>query len=226
MRAVASVAGLVIAASLGACAQGAGLPDMGLLGGMSADANETAATAPQTETAAVNPADMPPLPSRNPKKRQATPNRTLTAANQPPPASERREPETGFSLSSLAQMNILTAGTPAAPDSIQSEASPVATYTLIAQQIHACWLTPGAPKLPNHGFHADVSPQDASTARIIIFEKGPDKKRGVQVFKITISGSGGGSVVTSENHRLDTKLDGAFKADLVRWARGDSSCKG
>jgi hypothetical protein len=215
MRAFACAAGFVMAAALGGCAQGISLPDMPMFGAASADALGEGAAVPQIQMATFNPADMPPLPERNPGKRPAA---VANTAN--------KKTGGGFSLASLAQMNLLTAGSPVVPDSVHWGASPVAAYTLIAQQIHACWLTPGAPKLPNHGFHADVSPKDGSTAKIVLYEKGPDRKRGLLAYKITIGESSGGSLVTSENRRLDAKLEAVFKADLARWAKGDLHCKG
>lgn len=225
MRVCATAAGAIMAALLGGCSVGSGLPDIPMLTGSSADGGS-----PPAATAAVSTAEQPPVPERNPKKKkQAAPARTATAtaANQAPPAAAKAsESDSGFSLASLTQLNIFGGDGISAPESVHSGASPIATYTYIAQQVHSCWLTPGAPKLPNHGFHADVSPKDANTAKIILYEKGPDKKRGTQVFKIVIGGSGGGSVITSDNYRLDARLDAAFKADLARWAKGDSNCRG
>ncbi len=214
MRAFARAASFVIAAALGGCAQGIGLPDMPMLGGAFGDTDGRGGAAPAMQTAAVASVEIPPLPERNPRKRLAAATQTDKSA------------DSGFSLASLAQMNILTAGAPVVSGSVHSDQSPVAAYTLIAQQIHACWLTPGAPKLPDHGFHASVSPGDDSAAKIVLYKKGPDRRRGVMVYRISIGESGGGSVITSENRHLDAKLDAAFKADLARWARGDNRCKG
>lgn len=218
MRAFARAAGFVVAVALGGCAEGIGLPDMPMLSGASGNAGGTVYAAAQGPAVVAALGDLPPLPERNPVKRRVATSQGGRAANKAESSS--------FSLSSLAKMNILAAGAPVTPDTVHSESSPVAAYTLIAQQIHACWLTPGASKLPNHGFHASVSPKDGSTAKIVLYKKGPDKRRGVLVFRIAIGESGGGSVITSHNRRLDAKLADAFKADLARWAKGDDRCKG
>jgi hypothetical protein len=217
---------MIIAASLAACAQNTGISDIGLWGSSS----DEAATASQTELQAFNATETPPMPSRNPKKRVATPARTVVAAKEKTeaPATERKEePENGgFTLASLAQMTFLSDSAPAESDTVKTATSPVASYTVLAQRIRECWLAPGTSLSANHGFHADVKPGDDGAAKIIIYEKGADKKRGVSAYKIIIGSSASGSVVTTENHRLDAKLDQAFKTDLARWTKGDTACKG
>jgi hypothetical protein len=237
MRAIASLTGLMIAVSLGACASpnfSVNIPSSITLFGSEpepAKANPAAAQAaqqqpqPQKKGAVATTNSAKTLDaSHNAKKAQSPKSQpsSTVAANQPAPAAEKpAEKENTGSI--LGNMSVFSSSEPDA--AVQTKGSPVETYSMLAQQIHACWLKPGAPMLPNHGLHAEVTPNEPDTAKIIIFEKAPDNKRGLQVFRITINGGSGGSTITSENRRLDAKLDGAFKGDLTRWAKGDTSCK-
>lgn len=223
MRVFTGVFGLVMVSMLGGCAGSVGMPSMGLWGDAADDASAT-----QQAAAAPAPAVIPPVPSRNPKKpKTAASSRTQLAGaapaaqKSPTPQTEAEEKPQSF----LALMNPFGGGdTPGASGNAQSDASPTATYTMLAQQIHACWLTPGAPKLPNHGFHAEVAPGGQGNAKIIIYEKAADGRRGTPVFRISITG-GSTSAITSENYRLDAKLDATFKSDIARWVKGDNGCK-
>lgn len=233
MRATFGLAALALTAFLGACAQSSGLPSIGLFDGGPEPAEATtppAAAAAPAQVVAGKPAKGAPVVSRNTKKEPPAKGGTAVAAAKAPPAPPAEKPaaketeDSGLSLGNMAQMTLFTGS---APDSAQVNTPPVATYTMLAQQIHACWFTPGKPQLTNHGFHAEVSPSGSGDAKIIIYEKAPDNKRGLQVFRITISSSGNStSVISSENRRLDAKLDAAFKADLARWANGDERCRG
>ena len=227
MRAVASFSGLALVAALSACASVSGMPDVALFGGSS---EPDATVANSAETAGVEVAGAPPLPARDVRKRQAKPGTRakpgtqLAAAPLPPEANPKEEKQAVLSLPNLSDVKLFAANP--SPDSVNWDGAPVAVYTQLAQQIRACWMAPATTKLTKHGFHAEVSPNDANTAKIIIYEKDPEGKRGVQAFRINISGGGSGSTVQSENRRLDKALDGAFKADLARWSKGDQTCKG
>ena len=225
MRAVASLSGLMLVAALSGCASVSGLPDMSLFGGGDA---ETTASAP--ETAGVEVAEAPPLPVRDiRKRRQAKPGTLLASGPRPKdekPKDEKlkEEKQASLALPSLPDVKLFT-NTAYAPDQVNWDGAPVAVYTQLAQQIRACWLAPATTKLTKHGFHAEVSP-DSSNAKIVIYEKDPQGKRGVQAFRIDISGGSSGSTVHSENRRLDKTMDVAFKADLARWSKGNQGCKG
>jgi hypothetical protein len=220
MRAVASLFGIALIAALGACAPMSGLPDMSLFGGGNAEA-----TASAPEAASVEVAVAPPLPARDLRKRQTKPGTQLASGPRPKEGNPKEDKQASLALPSLSDVKLFGA-TAYVPDSANWEGAPVAVYTQLAQQIRACWFTPVTSKLTNHGFHAEVSPNDNDNAKIIIYEKDPQGKRGVQAFRINISGGSGGSTVHSENRRLDQALDVAFKSDLARWSKGDHACKG
>lgn len=226
MRAVASLSGMALVATLSACAPVSGFPDMSLFGGGKAET--TAASGP--EAAGVKIAGAPPLPARDLRKRKAKPETQIASAARPKGEKSKEEKpkdekQTSLALPGLPDVKLFAAAA-YAPDSVNWDGAPVAVYTQLAQQIRACWLTPGKSKLTNHGFHAEVSPNDSNNAKIIIYEKDPQGKRGVQAFRINISGGSSSSTVQSENRRLDPTLDVAFKADLARWSKGDQGCKG
>lgn len=225
MRAVASFSAAALVAALSACAPVSGLPDVSLFGGGNDTQAEATTAANPAETAGADVAGAPPLPARDVRKRRTKPVSQLAAGRRPQDEKPQEEKQASLALPSLPDVKLFAASADA-PDSVNWDGAPVAVYTQLAQQIRACWLAPATTKLPNHGFHADVSPNDANNARIIIYEKDPQGKRGVQAFRINISAGGGGSTVQSENRRLDKTLDGAFKADLARWSKGDQSCKG
>lgn len=218
MRAVVGLVGIVLVGCLGGCAPMPGFPAISVLGGSQSDA-----PASPPDTAGVEIANAPPLPTRNLNKRKPKPGTQLAAAPASAPAKE--EKQAALSVPSLSDVKLFGA-TADAPEQSNWEGGPIAVYTQLAQQIRLCWLMPGKTKLTNHGFHAEVSPDDSNAAKIIIFEKDPAGKRGVQAFRINIAGGGGGSTVQSENRRLDKSLEAGFRADLVRWSKGDQSCKG
>jgi hypothetical protein len=221
MRAVASLSGLALLAALSACAPMPGLPDMSLLGG--GNAETTAASAPEAVGVEVA-GPPPPLPARDVRKRRAKPGTRLASGSRPIDDKPKEEKQAAAALPDLPDVKLFAAAA-YAPDSVNWDGAPVAVYTQLAQQIRACWLAPATTKLTKHGFHAEVAP-DSSNAKIIIFEKDPEGKRGVQAFRINITGGGGGSTVQSENRRLDKAMDVAFKADMARWSKGDQGCKG
>ncbi|MEJ2123295.1 MAG: hypothetical protein P8Y67_11675 [Alphaproteobacteria bacterium] len=161
------------------------------------------------------------MPVRNPKKPKHAKGRRRQLANGQDNTTAEGADKKRTSL--LAQMNPFKAGSAVVSDTVETSLSPTAAYTLLAQRIHSCWLTPAAPKLPNHGFHAEVAP-NSEHAKIIIYKKTANNKRGLQVYRIIIN-SGMTSSVFAENRRLDAKMDASFKRDIARWLKGDSSCK-
>jgi hypothetical protein len=220
MRAIATLMGFALAASLGACSQ-SGLPDVSLFGAPEQAAAEAASPAAEEGTVVAN---APPLPVREERRRKAGAKKPAgSAPAEAVAASEEAPKQAGLSLPSLGDVKIF-APTAYAADTAQWEQDPVGVYSVLAQQIRACWLKPGATQLPDHGFHADVEPGDKDVT-IVIFKKDENGRRGLLTFRIQINGDlGGGSTVRAENRRLDAKMDLAFKADLARWAKGKANC--
>jgi hypothetical protein len=199
---------VLLIALLGGCSQNAGLQKFSQL--LPGGGEETAAEA---ETVEEDPAGGPPLPERNARRAGVAEN-----------ASDGETEQAGLTLPNLPDVKLFTASA-YAPDTTQWDEKPVLVYTRLAQQIRACWLTPGASKLPDHGFHAEVGPGDPDEAKIILYKKAEDGRRGLQAFSLTIDGKLTGSTVSARNRKLDKKLDQAFKSDLARWSKGDQNCK-
>jgi hypothetical protein len=222
---------LLIAASLAGCAQSVGLGNFSLL------SDEPAAeTAPAAEgqIVALAPGEIPPVPARRPGKRPRGAQLAAAKAAQLPeaeaaPASEATQPAkpegsgSGFSLASLGEAFKAKEGE--GPDSILVDQPPIEAYSLIAARIKYCWLNPSTPRLPNHGFHAEIAPGEAQEAKIIVYQKAEDGRRGTSVVKVNISAESSGSLISTQNSRLDAANTAAFKADLARWAKGDDRCK-
>lgn len=212
MRVARNIFGILLIAGLSACAQSSGLPQIALLGGGDDQAKSEAAAS--TESIEM-PGGGPPLPARNERLMKATAGRAHS--------KESETKQAGLSLPRLSDVKLFTP-TAYVPDSVQWDQGPVQVYAQLAQQIRACWFTPGAPKLTNHGFYATVADGDAGEATIIIYQKDENGGRGVQAFRILISGSSSASTVKAENRRLESKLDQNFKTDISRWAKGGKDC--
>jgi hypothetical protein len=224
---------LLLTVLLAGCASSSGLGGLALLG----DA-QTAQAAPdgQVQVATLEPGETPPLPTRRPGKRPRTATAKAKAAPpqpSPPPAAEPKSEGSGFSIASLGQINLFSSSaTPekaaepeSGPDSILVSQPPVAAYSVLAQRIKYCWLNPTSPRLPNHGFHAEVAPGEVKEAKMVVYEKAPDGRRGTSVFKIHITAETDGALVSAHNVRLEKATEAGFKADLARWANGDERCK-
>jgi hypothetical protein len=216
---------LLIAASLAGCAQSVGIGNLSLLGG----GEPAAETAPAGEGQIVAPApgEIPPLPVRRPGKRPRG-AQLAEAKAAPVPAGEAApaKPEgsaSGFSLASLGEAFKAKDGE--GPDAILVDQPPVEAYSLIAARIKYCWLNPSTPRLANHGFHAEIAPGEAQEAKIIVYQKAEDGRRGTSAVKVNISAESSGSLISTQNSRLDPANIAAFKADLARWAKGDDRCK-
>ncbi len=209
--------GFVLIAALSGCAQNLSVPQFSVFGGGNdSDGIETASLG-EDGTAEPGSGDGPPLPVRNLVRK--TDGDTQTASS----SDNGETQQAGLALPNLSDVKLFTA-TAYAPKITQWDDPPITVYTQLAQQIRACWFKPAAPKLTNHGFHADVAPGSTS-ATIIIYQKDPNGKRGLQAFRISIDSNLTGSTVTAQNRRLDKPLDVSFRGDLASWASGGRDCK-
>jgi hypothetical protein len=230
MRALPRFAALVLAVQLGACGQMSGLSGLSLLGG---DTQDAAAAAPdaQLQIAVLNTQETPPLPKRRPGKRPPALVRGSQAnaggaapANEPAP--EQKPESSGISLASLGNFNLFSGSAEAGgPDAVLIDQKPVEAYSLLALRIKYCWLNPSSPRLPNHGFYSDLPAGEVKEAKMVVYEKSPDGRRGSTVFKVDITAEPNGALVAAHNYRLDKALEASFKSDLARWAKGDDRCK-
>jgi hypothetical protein len=215
MNAISKLCSFILIAILGGCAQTSALSQLTPFG--SGDEAETTASIVSEE---AGPENGPPLPVKNAFRGSAGKAERLASSSE-----KAGSKQAGLSLGALSDVKLFTA-TAYAPAATQWDDKPIGVYTKLAQQIHACWFKPGAPKLIDHGFHAEVAPNNPSEAKIIIYKKDPNGKRGLQAFRISIDSSLNGATVTAENRRLDKKLDESFRTDLARWSKGNSACAG
>jgi hypothetical protein len=218
---------LSVAALLTGCGQMSGMGDLSLLSG--AAATDEPSPAAETQVASLGPEETPPVPTRRPGKR---PRALAATAALPAPAAspapaqtaEAAKPQaSGLSLASLGSINLFSAAE--GPDAILIDKSPIDAYSLLAQRIKYCWLNPSTPRLPNHGFHAEMAPGEVREAKMVVYEKAPDGRRGTSVVKIDITAESSGALVSTKNVRLNKNDEAAFKTDLARWAKGDDRCK-
>jgi hypothetical protein len=217
---------LLIAAALSGCAQSSGFGGLSLLGGGQPAAE--AGSPAEGQIVVLAPGEIPPVPTRRPGKRPA--NIQLAEAKTAPAPSGEGEQQTksdgsgsSFSLASLGEAFKAKEGE--GPDTILVDQPPADAYSLIAARIKYCWLNPSTPRLPNHGFHAEIAAGEAQEAKIIVYKKADDGGRGTSVIKVNISAESGGSMIATQNSRLDAASTAAFKADLARWTKGDDRCK-
>ena len=129
-----------------------------------------------------------------------------------------------FTLPDLPDVKSIAAA-PDEPSRItQWKEKPVGVYTVLARQIHSCWLNSQSPKLKNHGLHAEVASGDADKALIVIYRKNKKGRPDLNVLRIKIQGEFSGSSVETKNRTLGKKQDFAFRKDIARWSKGDQQC--
>jgi hypothetical protein len=214
---------------LSGCGQMAGLGELSLLNSGAAP-GEAVAPPAEPQLATLSPQETPPVPKRRPGKRPRTPPDTAAqTAPEPSQTAEAAKPEAssgGLSLASLGNLSLFSGGAPeGGPDAVQIDKTPIDAYSLLAQRIKYCWLNPSTPRLLNHGFHAEMAPGEVKEAKMLVYEKDADGRRGVTAIRVDITSEFSGTLVSTQNLRLSKTDEAAFKADLARWARGDDRCK-
>lgn len=204
-----------------------GIANLSLLGGTE-DAAETAAAETPAEPAALAAGETPPVPTRRPGKRPSAralaakePASTSAVAQGPEPAKSE---DSGLSLAALGNLQLFSPSS-GGPDAVTIDQPPLAAYSVLAQRIKYCWLNPSAPRLPNHGFFSEIPAGEVKEAKMVVYEKDKDGRRGTTVFKVDITAEADGALVSAQNARLDKAMEAGFKADLARWAKGDERCK-
>lgn len=105
--------------------------------------------------------------------------------------------------------------------------SPIELYSRIARGSLACWFGAQGSLKKSHVFHADVAPESKGGAsEIAIHERdeAAPSPRSLRAYKITISASGSGSQMTSENLKMPEHVARDMRVDLIRWAKGETGC--
>ena len=114
------------------------------------------------------------------------------------------------------------------PTTIVKGSTPVQLYSHVARQVRGCWFNPAAPVLTKHVFRAEAGAASAgaNATKIVIYDKAPDRKLGLKAFSIDFDPVGGGTKITSENHRLPYALGQKMVSDVGYWAQGGPNCDG
>lgn len=131
----------------------------------------------------------------------------------------------GAKLPSLASAtDFLTTGT--AAKGIAIDATPVDTYTRIANSANHCWFKDGTPLTTGYSFHASTA-ADRSEAVIAIHETEQNGTRGLKAFVVKMSELPANRTdLVTENFRLQPELGALLSSDIERWAKGEASCDG
>jgi hypothetical protein len=124
------------------------------------------------------------------------------------------------------------ASSPGLVEAVQMPASgqavpgkPVDIYVRIARLAKACWFVPPALLQDGYVFTANVAPEDkGGAASIIIHEKTPDGRRGLQAFEIALAPQGELTGVSAHNSRIPEPFGSQMVSDVGRWAMGDTTC--
>lgn len=107
-----------------------------------------------------------------------------------------------------------------------STAPPVEVYALIARGALKCWFGPEGSLKKTHVFHAKVdSPTEGKAAEIAVHTRAEGSSHGVlRAFTITITPSGSGSVIETQNYRFPPAEGELMTKDVSRWVAGKDDC--
>lgn len=123
------------------------------------------------------------------------------------------------------QLGALPEAPPA--ERIDRPESPVESYTLIARGALTCWFGVKGSLKRSHVFHAEAPPPETGKgAEIVIYQRDPtgNAPRALRAFRIAIARSGEGSSIQTESYRMSERVAGDMKADVIRWAQGQTTC--
>lgn len=103
---------------------------------------------------------------------------------------------------------------------------PVDVYTRLARTIKTCWFRPGGLMHQGYKFAAEVAPTEkGGKAAIEIFVATPDGERGLRAFAVDMVPSGEtGTRLTSSSPRFPGPAGQQMRADVDRWAGGETAC--
>ncbi|MEZ5849286.1 MAG: hypothetical protein R3D68_01380 [Hyphomicrobiaceae bacterium] len=123
------------------------------------------------------------------------------------------------------QLGALPEAPPA--ERIDRPQSPIDSYSTIARAALNCWFGPSGSLKRSHVFHAEAPPPDSGKgAEIVIYQRDPTggAPRALRAFRIVIARSGEGSSIQTESYRMDERVAADMKADVIRWAQGQTAC--
>lgn len=222
-----AAAAIVLTTAVAGCGQNLQslLPSNVLTTGSLAPAVAAPDASPQAGVAQPPPA-TPPAPPAKPPAKAAT---SAAPPPQPTPAAAAPAvgPTDGEGLVSSALASVTGVFAPSA--TVHAE-PPVETYSRVARGILGCWFGPVGGMRRSHIFHADVAPEHKGGGSEIVLhvreEGNAPSPRALRAYRVSITGTGGGSSVVAENLRFPEAMGAAMQADVARWARGGSGCSG
>lgn len=114
----------------------------------------------------------------------------------------------------------------APPPVSTSSAQPVEVYALIARGALKCWFGPEGSLKKTHVFHAKVdSPTEGKAAEIAVHTRAEGSSHGVlKAFAVTVTPSGSGSVIETQNYRFPPTEGELMTRDVSRWVTGKDDC--
>jgi hypothetical protein len=107
-------------------------------------------------------------------------------------------------------------------------ASTTEVYSRIARGANRCWFGAAGRLAKSHILYADAeSPQKGGAVEIIIHERAVDQPKiwGFKAYRVSITESGGQSVVGVENMRMPDDEHSRMQTEVLRWANGREECE-
>lgn len=107
------------------------------------------------------------------------------------------------------------------------DATPSEVYSRIARGANRCWFGPRGSLSASHVFYAEVDPiAQGGKAEISVQERdvGEATPWGRKAFKIGLTPEGERTLIRVENVRLPAAAGEAMRADVFKWATGDTEC--
>jgi hypothetical protein len=103
-----------------------------------------------------------------------------------------------------------------------TKSNPLEAYIAVGGTIKRCWFNATGPLLPNHVYHADVSP-GGSKVEITLHQRAELGRAGPTTYIIDFRQSGPSTLITAENRKMPPQVAAKLQYDLNRWQRGQLS---
>lgn len=203
---------MLFAATFGACVVAAGCAGGPELGALDATGSLKALMNP-TSTAAQSAGEAPAAATVKTEPGAAT----GSAALQPSSATVGETPSVAGALA-----------LPLAPNLARSESPPLEVYARIVRHSRGCWFGLDGAIEASHVLHADAAPPEkGGRVLITIHERvvGANTIWGARAFEITLTPSGDGTDIATENVKLAGERAAAMSSDLEAWMHDKAGCR-
>lgn len=124
-----------------------------------------------------------------------------------------------LSTAALPKLNLTETGVVAA--------GAAEVYSRVARGANRCWFGAGGRFRRSHVLHADADPpQKGGAVEIIVHERAVDQPKiwGFKSYRVTVSESGGQSMVNLENLRMPEAEEQRMRTEVLRWVDGKDYC--